>query len=166
MSEPQATPVLIPLLNPNEPEASLAALHVQPGQHVSPGDLLCTLETTKSAADLHAEGEGYIAGLGAAPGQSLRAGDALCYLAPTPDWQPPARTRAESAVPAAPAGMRITQPALLLAQRHSLNLNSLPSGVLVTEKMVQELLAPQTEPEATSDPRPSSSTAAAGTAKR
>jgi sugar O-acyltransferase (sialic acid O-acetyltransferase NeuD family) len=152
MTEPQAVPILIPLLNPNEPEAALAALHVQPGQRVTPGDLLCTLETTKSAADLHAEGEGYIAGLQAAPGQLLRAGEVLCYLAPTPNWQPPAPARAESAVPATPAGMRITQPALLLAQRHSLNLNSLPSGVLVTEKMVQELLARPTEPESPLDP--------------
>ncbi len=152
MSETKAIPVLIPLLNPNEPETALAALHVQPGQHVSPGDLLCTLETTKSAADLHAEGAGYIAGLQAAPGESLRSGEVLCYLAPSPDWQPPAPTRAESAVPAAPEGMRITQPALLLAQRHSLNLNSLPSGVLVTEKLVQELLTQQAEPESPLDP--------------
>lgn len=152
MTSTQATPVLIPLLNPNEPEAALAALHVQAGQRVAPGDLLCTLETTKSAADLHAEGEGYIAGLQAAPGQTLRAGEVLCYLAPAPDWQPPAPPPAAPAAPPVPPGLRITQPALALAQRHNLRLEGLPAGLLVTEKMVQELLDQQAEPQSPIDP--------------
>ena len=50
--------VTIPLLNPNEPEALLAALHVSEGQQVSTGDPLCTLETTKSTAELQAESDG------------------------------------------------------------------------------------------------------------
>ena len=137
----EALPVLIPLLNANEPEAQLAALHVQPGQHVRLGDLLCTLETTKAAADLEAEGEGYIAGLRFAQGDTARAGDLLCYLAPTPDWQPPAApTPAISDRPAQPAGLRITQPALALAKQHQLDLSDLPSGSLVTEQTVRQHL--------------------------
>ncbi|MBN2146943.1 MAG: NeuD/PglB/VioB family sugar acetyltransferase [Anaerolineales bacterium] len=138
----EALPVHIPLLNPNEPEASLAALHVQQGQLVAAGDLLCTLETTKSAADLHAEGQGYIAGLTARQGETLRAGDVLCYLAPTPDWQPPAAQAPQAALSELPEGLRITQPALILAQKHELDLSRLPAGVLITEKMVQEQLQP------------------------
>ena len=34
-----STPVTIPLLNPNEPEALLAALHVSEGQQVAEGGL-------------------------------------------------------------------------------------------------------------------------------
>ena len=139
MSE-EAVPVRIPLLNPNEPEALVAALHVKEGQHISPGDLLCTLETTKSTAELSAEAAGYVAGLALAAGQSARAGELLCYLAPAPDWQPP------TAAPAAPQGeslppdLRITGPALALARQHNLELSTLPRGALLTEKQVRGLL--------------------------
>ncbi|MGW8251507.1 MAG: lipoyl domain-containing protein, partial [Anaerolineales bacterium] len=81
--------VTIPLLNPNEPEALLAALHVIEGQLVAAGDPLCTLETTKSTAELEAESGGFVVGLRFSQGQTVRAGDALCYLAESPNWQPP-----------------------------------------------------------------------------
>ncbi|MBN2502924.1 MAG: lipoyl domain-containing protein, partial [Anaerolineales bacterium] len=84
-----AKPVLIPLLNANEPEAQLIGLHVQAGQQVAPGDLLCTLETTKSAAEVEAESGGYVAGLAFAEGDTVKAGDVFCYLADSPDWTPP-----------------------------------------------------------------------------
>jgi pyruvate/2-oxoglutarate dehydrogenase complex dihydrolipoamide acyltransferase (E2) component len=96
------TPVTIPLLNPNEPEALLAALHVIEGQQVAAGDLLATIETTKSAADLQAEQAGYVAGLRLEAGQTARAGEILCYIAEDPGWTPagagagaPARLRYE-----------------------------------------------------------------------
>ena len=44
--------VVVPLLNANEPEARLVAIHVQDGQAVEKGALLFTLETTKAAADV------------------------------------------------------------------------------------------------------------------
>lgn len=84
----QALPVYIPLLNPNEPETSLAAVHVRPGQFVEKGELLCTLETTKSTAELFAEAAGFVIGLQATAGQSLPAGTLLCYLAEQPDFVP------------------------------------------------------------------------------
>ena len=58
-----ATPILMPLINPNEPEALLASLHVEEGQLVSQDDLLATLETTKSTFELRAEHSGYVAGI-------------------------------------------------------------------------------------------------------
>ena len=140
MSQP-AFPVHIPLLNPNETDALLAALHVHEGQQVQAGELLCTLETTKSAADLIAEGAGYVTGLVFSQGQTVRAGELLCYLAPEPGWQPPAS--AEPAPPAAdqaPANLRITQPALALARQHNLDLTNLPPGELITEKHIRRLL--------------------------
>jgi pyruvate/2-oxoglutarate dehydrogenase complex dihydrolipoamide acyltransferase (E2) component len=85
----QVTEILIPLLNPNEPEALLAALHVSEGQQVSSGDLLCTLETTKATSDLPVEGSGYIVGLRFSQGETVRAGERLCYLTSSPDWTPP-----------------------------------------------------------------------------
>jgi sugar O-acyltransferase (sialic acid O-acetyltransferase NeuD family) len=132
-------PVLIPLINPNEPEALLAALHVREGQAVQRGDLLCTLETTKAASEVTAEADGYIAGLQAAEKQTVQAGDLLCYLAESADWQPPQAGR--PAAPAGlPAGLRITRPARALAEKSGLDLSSLPAGQLVTESVVRALL--------------------------
>jgi acetyltransferase EpsM len=132
-------PVLIPLLNPNEPGAMLAALHIATGQHVNEGDLLCTLETTKSTAELAAQAEGYVVGLHVSQGQTVQAGEVLCYLADSPDWTPPVglETPVEQ-VAGIPEGVRISQPALALAQHHKLDLSYFPSGVFITEKMVQE----------------------------
>ena len=68
-------PVIIPLLNPNEPEAQLVAVHVQEGQKVLQDDLICTLETTKSTAEVKAEKVGYIIALRYQEGSIVRAGD-------------------------------------------------------------------------------------------
>ena len=61
----EAERVLVPLLNPNETEASLVALHVKKGQQIKSGELLGTLETTKSTFELIAERDGYVLGLSA-----------------------------------------------------------------------------------------------------
>ena len=123
----EAIPVRIPLLNPNEPEALLAALHVQEGQSVAPGDLLCTLETTKSTAELTAEAAGMSPGSRSLAGQTARAGELLCYLAPSPDWQPPDVSAQPAQAKRLPENLRITQPALALARQHNLDLSRLPS---------------------------------------
>lgn len=134
--------ITLPLLNPNEPEALLAALHVHEGQQVSKGDLLCTLETTKSAADLPAEADGYVVGLRFQQGETVHAGQTLCYLAEDPAWQPPAEapSLATAASTEKPPGLRITQPALALARQQGLDLSQLPLDRLVTESMVRKLL--------------------------
>jgi acetyltransferase EpsM len=46
----------------------------------------------------------------------------------------------------APAGLRITQPALTLARQNGLDLRQLPIGLLVTEEMVRTVLKQQTTP--------------------
>lgn len=149
-----ATPVIIPLINPNEPEALILAIYVEEGQNVSLGDLLCTIETTKSAADLEAEAAGYVIGLKAQAGKTIRAGETLCYLATSASWMPPEDEQAsQSAEPSntadQPAGLRITRPALILAQQHKLDLARLPIGPLITEKVVQEMIETAREPEFT-----------------
>jgi acetyltransferase EpsM len=145
------TPVTIPLLNPNEPEALLAALHVRAGAKVAVGDLLATLETTKSAADLQAERAGYIAGLRLAVGQTAQAGEILCYIADDPHWSPPdvpsgAGRETTAGSPAKPTieGLKITQPALALARQMGLELSRLPTDRFVTEDIVRAML---TKPE-------------------
>lgn len=137
-----------PLLNANEPEALLTAIHVTDGQHVAAGDLLFTLETTKSTAEVVAEYPGYVAGLHLSRGQTVNAGDIFCYLVETQDWSTPldetiSSTQvsiSEGTQPSdTPAGLRITQPARALAQQIGLDLSKLPIGPLVTASMVKEL---------------------------
>ena len=137
--------ITVPLINPNEPEALLADLHVEDGQQVAADELICTLETTKSTAEVVAESEGYIIGLRFNVGDTVRAGDILCYLADLANEEPP---EADAALPDAsiqpegesetpPKGLRITQPALNLAREQGISLESFPIGPLITEKMVR-----------------------------
>jgi sugar O-acyltransferase (sialic acid O-acetyltransferase NeuD family) len=139
MTEP--TPITIPLINPNEPEALLAALFVSNGQHVERGDKLCILETTKSTLELTAETDGYVVGLASTVGQTVQAGEILAYLANSPDLTPTVRPLATNLQsPSHPADLRISQPALILAQQHHVDLSQFSSEVFVTEKLVQELI--------------------------
>lgn len=142
-----AYPIRIPLLNPNEPEAKVVSLVVQEGEFVEEDSVLCTLETTKSTADVLAEVSGYVTALRIFENDLVQAGTLLCYLAESQDWQPPSqelqdrREVGDSQVSSAeiPTGLRISQPALRLAEEIGLDLAFLPVGPLVTEKMVREL---------------------------
>jgi sugar O-acyltransferase (sialic acid O-acetyltransferase NeuD family) len=138
-----AVPIRIPLINPNEPEALLAALHVVPGQKLLADDLICTLETTKSTADLHAEVGGYFVGMRFSEGDTVRVGDVLGYLAESPDWEPEAakpEVKTHQNGNLMPKGLRITHPAKELAREHNLDLTRLPTDILVTERVVRGLL--------------------------
>jgi acetyltransferase EpsM len=146
MSEP--TPIIIPLINPNEPGALLATLHIVPGQHVVRGEKLCTLETTKSTVELTADTDGFLVGLSYTTGQTIQAGDILGYLADSPDWIPPTLPMTlPEALHSRPEGLRISQAALTLAKLHSLDLTHFSSELFITEKMVQEMIDLSTQPE-------------------
>lgn len=156
MSDAQV--VLIPLLNPNEPEARLVVLYVANAQRVEAGDALCLIENTKSAAEIVAEGEGFVVGLHASPGDLLRAGERLCWLADSADWEPPPDMDPASVRRAAgiPEGLRITDPALALAKRVGVDLAGLPLGQLITERDVRAAMIGTTalaEPEGPFNPR-------------
>jgi sugar O-acyltransferase (sialic acid O-acetyltransferase NeuD family) len=144
--ETSTVPVKIPLLNPNEPEAKLVSLVIVEGQHVKGGDLLCTLETTKSTAELTAERDGYVINLTFSEGELVKAGTRLCYLSENKDWQPDVehsevQLETEGGTPAdIPSGLRISKPALMLAQSSNLDLNAFPVGPLVTENYVREII--------------------------
>ncbi len=146
-----SAPVTIPFLNPNEPEVRLASLAIVEGQSVTEGQVLATLETTKSTADLTAETSGFVVNLRFAEGETILAGETLCYLAGSPDWRPPERLSpseietskrepSHTQTTELPKGLRITQPALALANQHGISLGNLPIGPLVTESMVKSLL--------------------------
>ncbi len=139
--------VIVPLLNPNEPESRLSELHVVNGEQVKQGAILCTLETTKSTAELVAAKEGYVIGLQAAIGEMVRAGMRLCWLADREDWQPPEleHVSVSSLEGVFPEGVRITKPALILAQQADINLSSLPIGPLITQEIIREVISRERE---------------------
>ena len=145
----EVTTIKIPLLNPNEPESLLADLHIQQGQRVAVGDLICTLETTKSTAEVQAEESGFVIGLRLKVGQTVRAGEILGYLADSPDTPPP-QEAVSASLPAAefviPEGLRITQPALNLAKQAGVDLRQFPAGALVTESAVQAAIQKTAQP--------------------
>jgi sugar O-acyltransferase (sialic acid O-acetyltransferase NeuD family) len=135
--------IQIPLLNPNEPEAWLVSLHVVAKQRVDQGEVLCTLETTKSTAEVIAEVAGYVVGLRFAEGDRVTAGETLCWLAPEPSWQVPVAETMEQVGDSKriPDGVRITEPALALAQEAALNLSELPIGPLITQEIIRKAMA-------------------------
>ncbi len=141
-------PVLIPLVNPNEAEALLAALHVREGQFIQPGDLIAELETTKSNAELLAEQAGFVRGLHAEPGQTLRVGERLCYLTASLEEPLPAESQ-PSPQPAAsvtfPAdSLRISEPARRLAAELNVDLDQFPPGAFITSEMIRAAAGHQT----------------------
>lgn len=134
------SPVLIPLLSPNEPEVVLSSVEVSEGEWVEPGQVLCVVETTKTTEEVVAETSGHVVGLAAGPGDSLAAGTVLCHLASDRSWSPPTPVGADrhDDTEEVPAGLRITRPARALAAQLGVNLAVLPIGPLVSADMVRE----------------------------
>ena len=143
MSEPFE--VVIPLINPNEPEVQVVEVMVQNGQRVAVGDVLCQVETTKSSNEILAESPGFVVALRAVPGSKLRSGERICWLAEDADWQPPDESEisSETISEGVPEGMRITRPAKALIEASSLSYEMLPGDVLITEAIVQTMLMEQ-----------------------
>ncbi|MDF1520674.1 MAG: NeuD/PglB/VioB family sugar acetyltransferase [Brevefilum sp.] len=140
------SPIKIPLLNPNEPEALLAALEVDEGQKIEKDDLIALVETTKSTGEIHAEKAGYLVGLRFVQGDTLQSGEVLAYIGNTPDASdssmPPWSDESEKTPDLQIDSLRITAPARELALASGLDLSILPQGTLVTRKMVEGMIAP------------------------
>jgi sugar O-acyltransferase (sialic acid O-acetyltransferase NeuD family) len=133
-------------LNANEPEARLVDVHVQDGQQVEKGALLFTIETTKAASEVEASDPGFVR-MVAHQGDTLAVGDVLAFITATPD-EPLEAVGSEklavisdekAAMDVAPADLRITRPARVLAESLGLNLAALPTDRLVTEAIIREL---------------------------
>jgi sugar O-acyltransferase (sialic acid O-acetyltransferase NeuD family) len=130
--------ILVPLLNANEPEARLIAVHVRDRQRVEKGQILFTLETTKAAADVESPQDGFIR-LRASEGDTLQVGDCLAFVTETADE--PLPQEAVEVPAAAPSALRITKPARALAESLGVDLASLPTDRLVTEEIVRQYAA-------------------------
>jgi len=148
------SPVRIPLINPNEPDAQLRSIFVTEGQPVSIGEPICVLETTKSTFEVESPQDGFVVSLRIKLGETAHAGELLCYIAESADWIP---EEVEPAIPDPqpsdlPEGLRITQPALSLARKHNIDLRQFPSGALITEAIVRTALDKTVAKPGTFDP--------------
>lgn len=148
----ELTPIFVPLINTNESDSLLADLPIKERQFVKPGTVIAVFETTKSTFELTADRSGYVLGLNHSQGETLRTGDLLCYLSETLDAPLPVveEPKRDTAAPAVPEGLRITDPALALARDMGIDLAQLPGDALVTEKVIREMFA---APSKAIDPR-------------
>jgi len=138
----KAEEVIIPLINPNESEAKLVSLDVRKGQKVSQGSVLGTLESTKSTFELTAPVAGFVHELQAKEGRMMRSGELFCIVAESKDWKPAkGKSKSKTSGKGLPEGLRITQPALKLAEAEGLALDKLPIGPVVTEALIRDTLA-------------------------
>jgi sugar O-acyltransferase (sialic acid O-acetyltransferase NeuD family) len=136
----EAYEVFVPLLNPNEPDANVAAIHVSEGAWVSKGDALCTLETTKSIADVLAEHDGYVKDFHVEVGSIVSANCRLCWLTASSEWKPPSETlEPQVQREPLPGSIRITAPARKLAQEMGIDVASLPTDLLITEDTLRKM---------------------------
>jgi sugar O-acyltransferase (sialic acid O-acetyltransferase NeuD family) len=153
MSKP--FPVMIPLINPNEPEALLVALKMREGQRVGAGEVLCVLETTKSTFELSAESAGYILAISHQEGDTVKAGEILAYLSDQPEATiPPLQPISPAEASGVPASLRLTRPARELALARGVDLAALPRDRLVTEADVRSLLETTAEQSLAHSPAP------------
>jgi sugar O-acyltransferase (sialic acid O-acetyltransferase NeuD family) len=129
--------ILVPLLNANEPEARLIAIHVKDGQTVEKGARLFTIETTKAASDIEAPEVGFVRIL-AAEGDTLAVGDRLAVITETADEPLPSLEIHPSSFTAQPSSSRITKPARALAESLGVDLAKLPTDRFVTEEVVRQ----------------------------
>lgn len=134
--------ILVPLLNANEPEARLAAVHVKDGQAVEKGALLFTIETTKAASDIESPQAGFVRLL-AKEGDTLAVSDRLAVITETADepvgiGEGNLASRPGAGASPALADIRITKPARTLAEALGVKLESLPADRLVTEEVVRQ----------------------------
>lgn len=137
-------PLKVPLVNPNEEEAVLASLEVVEGGAISQGDRLSVFETTKSTFEMIAEAEGFLVGLMAQVGDALRVGQVWAYVGDSPqarDEKLPPWTVPIEADANLPESLRISQPALVLARQHGIDLASLPHDRMVTSNMIERMIS-------------------------
>lgn len=154
-------PVLVPMLNANEPEARLVTLHTTDGQPVEKDALLFTIETTKAAADVDAPAAGFLRVV-ATEGEILPVGGVLAFITATAD-EPlddsprslPSAPKADSTLSAnalSEVEPRITKPARALAESLHVDLSTLPKDRLITEAVIRQLTSNSPIPQFSNQP--------------
>jgi sugar O-acyltransferase (sialic acid O-acetyltransferase NeuD family) len=155
---PTFTPIHLPQSGPNDVTATIVEWTRPPGQQVQKGEVLGAAETTKSVFDLEAPAAGLFwplaavgaevavgAIVGALGAEQSTAEAARLWLVEQSEAAPGANTASHAAVaPAdtAAAARTWTIKAELLAQRHNIDLGSVPAaGERITEADVQAVIS-------------------------
>lgn len=125
----------IPMLNANEDEVEVVEVHVEEGQEVERGEVLCTLESTKATADVEAPVDGFVRALGVREGQRAKVGQPLCALTETADEPVHLSTTQASAGAEADGDLpRATRRAAALASEYEVDLRTIPHEGILTER--------------------------------
>lgn len=127
------------MLNANEPEATIVEILVESGTSVKAGDMIITIETTKAAADVEAEADGYFRPT-VEVGETLRVGDVIGYITESADETLPEKLTPVIASDGEENGPRITAPARALAEANEISLETLPKDRLITEAFIRDLI--------------------------
>lgn len=132
--------ITVPMLNANEPEATLVEILAKDGQKVEVGQILMTIETTKAAADVEAEHSGFFRPIALA-GTVLQVGSLLAYITDeAAEALPEVEIQVEPTPPSnVSTSMRITEPAKQLATQLGVSLEEMPADRLVTESVVRAI---------------------------
>ena len=131
----------LPKLNVNEDMATVVAWTAPDGAAVSPGDVVCTVETNKAAVDLEAEAAGYLRHR-ARPGQECATQEVLGFITESPDeplpeleWLP--LPDVTDASPAEESGDRATLKARTLAAELGVDISQIESDGAIRESDVR-----------------------------
>jgi acetyltransferase-like isoleucine patch superfamily enzyme len=148
--------VRIPVTDVNSETAVLASWHVEDGSRVHRGEVVAEAETSKAVIDVESPADGFL--LHAVPeGSDVRIDAVVARVFERMDLLQEQRERAAAEVhdsEPATTGVRATRSAVELAERHGIDLATLPGGGLLTSRDVEAALAssPSVEPADLPDP--------------
>jgi pyruvate/2-oxoglutarate dehydrogenase complex dihydrolipoamide acyltransferase (E2) component len=143
---PESSAVLVPQMNVNDDQAVIVAWQVPNRGRVAEGDVIATLETTKSTFDVHAPCAGHV--IYELEAKSLIAvGAVLAWISGDPNASPsalaaPSTQPPESAAEAADA--RITRKALRRMRELGVSASELPAGSRIEVADVERVAAART----------------------
>ena len=129
--------VVAPLINPNEPEAQVVDIAIEPYSPVARGAAVCTLETSKATVVVESELDGFVGELSVSVDQRVTAGDVICDVYDSVPTEEEIGARAPAA---SPAGLKMTRKAERLARERDVDLSQLPTNRFVTEADVHALI--------------------------
>jgi acetyltransferase-like isoleucine patch superfamily enzyme len=131
--------LIVPTSDVNSDTAIVTVWHVPDRSHVSAGEIVAEVETSKSVLEVVAPESGYLLRC-AEEGEEIVLASPLAHLFPMLEAldQHAARLAEAAAAASAPSnGRRATAPAIRRAAELGVDLASLPGGELVTVKMVE-----------------------------
>lgn len=125
-----------PRIGANEDYDTIAAWIVKNGEHVSTGQEIVSLETTKEVEDIKAEREGYLF-YNLECGTDIKVGDVLAVISDSPNFVFEKKNTADI--------QNITAKAKALIDKYNVDISELSNLDIIREKDVRALVAPDWE---------------------